>query len=232
MTVLAAYSDLRHQFARVARTTGVSLAYDSTTNKITRASGSFVTDGFTADMTASVSGTASNDGQYTVSFVAPLVLTLSDALAATETVVSSLEGAEFELDGAEKWPTDLVRAAGFSSTLTMTPRPATQFPVILTCNALATDVDAGSSYIWYVRQRTDDAALKWLDVQNTDVTRTGSVTIALTAKAVSDMGLALTTSKLTGDQQVRVMRNVTMFVKRLSDGAIQFADLLILSHGF
>jgi hypothetical protein len=231
MTVLAGYQDLRHQFARVARTTGVSLAYDSATNKITRASGSFTADGFTAGMTASVSGTASNDGQYTVSFVAPLVLTLSDALPATETTVSSIEGAEFELDGAEKWPVDLVRANGFSSTITMLPKPATQFPVEVTCNGLATDVAAGSSYVWYARQRTDDAALKWLDVSTIDSTRTGTVVIQLTDKAVADMGLAAKTSKLTGDQQVRVMRNVTLFVKRLSDGAIQFVDLLILSHG-
>lgn len=182
-------------------------------------------------MSVDVNGTASNDGRYTVSAVAALVLSVTETLQAEAAIVSSLTGAEYELDGAEKWPLDLVRFGGFSSTLTLTPKPITQLPVILTCNGLVTDAVAGTSYKWYIRQRTDDAALKWLNVTTPDVTRSGSVVIELTATAVAAMGLSLSTSKLSGDQQVRVLRNVTVFVKRLSDGAIQHAPLLLLSHG-
>ena len=229
--ILTSYSDLRHHFARVARTTGVSLTFAAgPPGIISRGAGSFVTDGYTAGMSVDVSGSANNDGRYTIESVAALALTVTEALQ-VETVTCALTGAEYENDGAEKWPLDLVRAAGFSSTFVLSPLKITQLPALLTVNGLATDAVAGSSYRWYVRQRTDDAAVKWLDPTIPDMTRTGSLVLSLTDKAVADMGLASKTSKLTAEQQVRLLRNVTIFCRRDSDGAIQFVDLLQLSHG-
>lgn len=234
--ILATYAEMRHHFAHVAHTTSVSLTYvHAVPATITRGAGSFVTDGFTAGMSVDVAGTASNDGRYTVDTVAALTLTLAtgDQLV-NETIVSSLTGAEYDVDGAEAWPLDElhVTSPAFDDTwakVTLIFQPVTKFPLVVTINASATDVDAGSSYTWYVRQPTDDPDLQWFSVVHSDLTRTGRITLSLTAKCVTDLGLSLASDKLSGDQQIRVLRGTTLFVKRDSDGAIQFIDLARLS---
>jgi hypothetical protein len=234
MTVLASYSSFRHHFAEVGRTTSVSLTYVSgSPATITRGSGSFVTDGHVAGMSIDVANTVSNDGRYTIDTVAALTITLSDddSLTNEGPVTSSLLSANYYTDGYEEWPRDNVRAGGFSDTWSLSIRPATVYPNQLTVNANATDVDAGSSYTWYVRQRTDDASLQWLSISHANPLATGTVTIALTAAAVTALGIATAGTKLTADQQRRVLRNVWVFCKRNSDGAIQQQDLLQFSHG-
>jgi len=61
---------------------------------IGRASGSFVADGFIAEMTVTIDGTAASDGRVTVAAVAPQLLTLTPewTFASAETVTSSLTG--------------------------------------------------------------------------------------------------------------------------------------------
>jgi hypothetical protein len=74
----------------------VSLTYNNngaSPDTITRAAGSFVTNGFVAGQQITVSGTVSNNGTYTLATVAALTLTLvpSDALTnetATSTIVA------------------------------------------------------------------------------------------------------------------------------------------------
>ena len=64
---------------------GVDITFaDANPDTITRASGSFVTDGYVANDRVDGSGSASNDGKYTIATVAALVLTLiaSDTLVA------------------------------------------------------------------------------------------------------------------------------------------------------
>lgn len=56
---------------------------------ITRAAGSFVTDGFTAGSLVRVSGTVSNDGLYTIKTVAALTLTLVGIVLVDEAAVVS-----------------------------------------------------------------------------------------------------------------------------------------------
>lgn len=231
--ILPHYSALRHHFAEVARTTSVSLTYDhvSSPNTVSRAAGSFVTDGFEAGMSLDVANTTANDARYTVGTVAALSMTIAEQFNSSETITSSLTGAFYENDGAEVWPTTLVRANSFSSTWTLGTRPLTICPANLTVNNYVTDAAAGSSYRWYLRQRTDVAAGQWLSIVHADATRTGSVTIAITAAGVAALGLATATTKMSADQQARLLRNVTVFCRRDSDGAIQFVDLLQLSHG-
>ena len=233
--ILASYSALRHHFAEVARTTGVSLTYDhvSSPNTITRASGSFVTDGFEVGMSLDVANTTDNDARYTVAAVSALSMSVAtgEQFNSSETITSSLTGATYETDGAETWPTALVRANGFSSTWSLLPRPVTICPAQLTVNGLATDAVAGSSYRWYLRQRTDNAADQWLALAHANPLATGTVAISITDAGVAALGLATATTKMSADQQVRLLRNVTVYCRRDSDGAIQFVDLLTLSHG-
>ncbi len=233
MTILYQYSAFRTQFATVARTTGVSLTYDhvSMPNTVTRVSGSFVTDGFVAGQSLDVSGTTDSDARYTIATVAALTITLitGEQFNSSETIVSSLTGATYELDGAETWPQALVRANGFSSTFALTPRPITIFPAQLTCNALVTDATAGSSYKWFIRQPQVEPALQWITATHASALSTGTIAIDLTGPAETDIG-AVTLTKLTFEQQLRLLKGVTVFVKRLSDGAIQFVDLFELSH--
>lgn len=78
---------------RRAFTDGVSLTYndnDGTGNsEITRGAGSFIRDGHRVGESVTVSGTASNDGTYTVTAVAALTLTLSGIVLTDEGPIAS-----------------------------------------------------------------------------------------------------------------------------------------------
>lgn len=229
--ILSSYPEFRYHFATVARTSGVSLTYNHLANPdtIARASGSFVTDGFTTAMSLDVFGTTANDGRYTIASVSALTLQLGGSLTSSETIVSDLTGAQYEVDGAETWPLTKTHVTTFESTWSpVTPVPIRRFPVTVTINGGATDVSAGSSYTWYVRQKTDDSTLQWMLASHTLATKTGTITLQLTQKCVDDLSLSGATAKL-NEHTDRVLRNVTLFVKRLSDGAIQFIDLDRLS---
>ena len=69
----------------------LSLTYSNTADTITRASGSFLTNGFATGDTIVVTGTVSNNGKYVLTNVTALVLTLeADDITANETVSSSV----------------------------------------------------------------------------------------------------------------------------------------------
>ncbi len=231
--ILTSYAALRHHFAEVGRTTSVSLTYDhvSSPNTVSRAADSFITDGFEAGQSLDVANTTANDARYTIASVSALSMSIEEQFNSSETIVSSLTGATYYTDGAETWPTALVRANGFSSTWSLLPRPLTICPAQLTVNGLVTDAVAGSSYRWYLRQRTDIAADQWLAIVHANPLATGTVAITITDAGVAALGLATATTKMSTDQQFRLLRNVTVFCRRDSDGAIQFVDLLQLSHG-
>lgn len=71
----------------LATSGSLSLVYTTGANTIVRGAGSFVTDGFQIGDTVRVTGTASNNGTYTLANVAALTLTTNEALA-NETVTS------------------------------------------------------------------------------------------------------------------------------------------------
>lgn len=232
MAILYSYVAFRHHFAQVARTQAVSLTYNATSPPtITRGAGSFVSDGHLAGHTVSVIGTTNNGGRYTVGTVAALTLTLSadDSLTAEGPVTSSLVSAFYELDMMERWPTTLVRASGFDDGFTPSVTPFSPFPLTLTVNGGIADASAGTSYTWYLSQRTEDTSGQHLTITHADSTKTGTVTLALTAQAVADLGLASATSSLNAGQRIKLLTNVYVYCQRASDKAIQQVGLLGLS---
>ncbi len=77
--------DVYDSYLNLKATTGsISVVFNSTAKTITRTTGSFITDGFVVgNQIATTSGT--NDGPFTVTVVAALVLTVSETLT-TETI--------------------------------------------------------------------------------------------------------------------------------------------------
>jgi hypothetical protein len=140
-------------------------------------------------------------------------------------------GAGTDPDGMPTWPIAYVRASGFSGTITGIGRPIQAFPLTVTCNGGLTDVADSSSFSWYFSQRTDNTAAQYLAITHGDATKTGTVTVALTAKCVADLGLGSATDSLTEDQLVRILNNVHLYVKRHSDDAIQWLDVLEYTLG-
>jgi hypothetical protein len=61
-------------------TTGVNLAFTASTKTITRASGSFTTDGYVSGDYIEVRGSTSNDGVYTVNTVGTTTMTVNETL--------------------------------------------------------------------------------------------------------------------------------------------------------
>ena len=228
--ILAPYSDLRRHFAIGAGTSGASLTFTAATSIISRPSGSFVADGYEVGMTLDAFGTASNDGRYTISAVAALALTVEETLV-NETVTAGLWGCFYELDGMERWPITKLHTAGFDAAPSMSTRPFSPLPITLSCNAGVTDVVAGTTYKWYLSQRTDIAANRYLLATHEDSTKTGTVQLALTSLAVTTLGLADTTSPLNAGQRAHVFKHCRLFVQRASDRAVQAYDLLSLSEG-
>ena len=234
MAIVFQYVAFRHHFAEVARTQGVSLTYTHAIDPgtITRGSGSFVTDGFEAGQTLDVFGTSANDARYEVGSVSALTLTLAagQQFNSTETIASSLVGAFYELDGMEQWPITLVRANGFDDGATASIRPFTPFPVTLTINGDITDVAAGTSYTWFVSQRTEVGTLWGMTVTHPDAAKTGTIRLTLTANAVSELGIGTAVSPLNAGQRQRLLKHCTAYVQRQSDKAIQVIDLARLSE--
>lgn len=127
-----------------------------------------------------------------------------------------------DLDGYATWPLANVRASGFDGGFTGIAKPITAFPVEPTVDGN----NAGSpAHNAYLSQRTDDPALQWLSIVE-KVGYTGTWTISLTAKCVSDLGLASATASLTQDELIRILNHCHLYVKRNSDGAIQWVDIL------
>lgn len=231
--VVGQYVAMRHHFAEVARTSAVSLTYvhSPTPSTITRASGSFVTDGFEAGMTLQVIGTTDSDALYEIATVTASTITIvsGQQFNSSETIVSSLVGAFYELDGMEQWPLDLVRANGFDDGFTPDETPMSPFPMELTVNGNVADSVAGTSYKWYLSQRTETVASQHFTMAHADSAKTGTVTLALTSTAVADLGLDSAADALNLSQRTKLLKYVYVFCKRDSDGAIQQAHLLGLS---
>lgn len=230
--IIHQYAAFRHWFAEVARTGAISITSDNTVtpNTLTRASGSFVADGFLDGHTLTVAS-SSTAVQHTVDSVTALVLELSaDApLSGSGTETLSIVGAFYELDGMEQWPTTLIRANGFDDGFTPSVTPFSPFPLTLTVNGGITDASAGTSYMWYLSQRTETVASQHLTMTHADTAKTGTVTLALTSQAVADLGLDSTTSSLNAGQRIKLLTNVYVYCQRQSDKAIQQVGLLSLS---
>ena len=134
--------------------------------------------------------------------------------------------ATLDVDAMEVWPVANVRGAGFTTGVFGIGKPIQAFPITVSCNAGVSDATAGTTYAWFLSQRTEDTAAQWLSCVETTAGTSGTVTISLTAKCVTDLALGGTTSSLTNDQLVRILKNVHLYVQRASDDLIQWVDLL------
>jgi hypothetical protein len=128
-------------------------------------------------------------------------------------------------DGFKYWYTEYLRLNGFDGGITGMPRPATAFPVALTCNGGIDD--GGTLYRWYLSQRTDVLARQYLSIAQTAPLKSGSVTISLTALAVSELGLDSPTSQLSEENLISLLTHTWLYVCRYeTDQAHQMLDLL------
>lgn len=126
------------------------------------------------------------------------------------------------LDGFELWPSASLEASGFDDGFTGIDTPILSFPITISVDGLANGAEA---YHLWLSQRTEVAADQYLSIALASG-KSGSWTISLTSKCVSDLGLGGATSTVTPDQLVEILRNCHVYVQRISDNAIQWVDLL------
>lgn len=87
----------------VNATNATTLAFATGTNTITRAAGNFTTDTYFVGGTIVVSGTASNNGTYTIATVGTTTITVNEALATesanASAVITPIKGSAYSDDG-------------------------------------------------------------------------------------------------------------------------------------
>lgn len=127
-------------------------------------------------------------------------------------------GVALDVDGVSTWPIGSVRPTGFNSGFTGIATPITAFPITVT-------IGGSVDHHAYLSQRTDDGAAQYLTLAIANAT-TDAWTISLTALAVSDLGLASATAAVDTGQLTLLLRDVTLYVQRISDDAIQLVNLL------
>lgn len=125
-------------------------------------------------------------------------------------------------DGVEGWPIDDVRAGGFDGGFSGIAEPITAFPIDVSVDGSASGALA---YHAYLSQRTDDPDAQYLSIIRKSG-KSGTFTIGLTALAVTELGLTLATDPVSSAQLIQALKYVTLYVQRLSDGAIQLVNLL------
>lgn len=126
-------------------------------------------------------------------------------------------------DGHRAWP---VANLGLNSFAQPTGLPTVittmDLPIILTANAGAADaVFLVDEYHWFLSQRTDVAAIQYLAITRSDTppsSHSGSVRIGRTGGGGTVLG--------DYDAIRSIFRDVHLYVKRVSDGAIQHIDFM------
>jgi hypothetical protein len=206
---------------------------------IQRGTGSFLTNGVATGMYCEPKNTANNDGKR--GYISALTATLMtwDASGATLTAEGPTPGQQLRsffvgVDALEEWPgpfsqtSDLVRSGGFDGGITGVPQPYALAAFHATVNGNAVDgVPGVDEYDWYLSQRTDTVAAQFLSIVPytlavAPATHSGTVTIQHTALATTELGLASPIS----DAQLRdLFRSTDIYVRRRSDGAIQWMSL-------
>jgi hypothetical protein len=142
----------------------------------------------------------------------------------------ALAGAATAVDGFAEFPgTAKLRASGFTGLATPT---IDSWPVRLTVNALAQDTVPGThEFDWFLSQRSDLAASQYLvtslyDPIGAGFTFSGTIEIDLV-----DANVARLLPGLSGDDLVTatslalICRDVSVYVRRRSDGAYQWCRL-------
>ena len=131
-----------------------------------------------------------------------------------------------DVDAMEVWPIAEVRSGSFTGGFSGIAKPIQAFPITVSCNGGATDVADATTYAWWLSQRTEDTGAQWLAMTEPTPGTSGTVSISLTAKCVTDLALSGATDSLDDDQLQRILKHCALYVQRASDDAIQWVDLL------
>ncbi len=132
-------------------------------------------------------------------------------------------------DGYPTWPADKVLSGGFDAGLTGIPRPISTVLLTISCNGQASD--GGAAFDWYLSQRTDDPVRQYLGITQNNILKSGTVSIVATLVGRAAVGMAMSNSPVSEDQLVRLFKDVTLYVRRVSDSAIQLVQLLPYTLG-
>jgi hypothetical protein len=201
---------------------------------------SFAVDGWTDGMemvylTQPPGGT--NEGQFLIDTVAGNVATLSTIegplVGQVAITVGSMEAFDVDPGGAESWPTELVRAAGFDGGIDGIPSPYTGAGAFtMTANALAADAVFGvDDFDWYFSQRTDNSSLQYFTPTAIPLAGVQSFSGSLRlftnpANILQGIGWDSSPSTLTPSIIVKLFKYLDVYVRRRSDGAIQWSNFL------
>lgn len=145
----------------------------------------------------------------------------------------AVPAAPTDIDGLPVWPVANLRINGFTNTFTYPvtwalppdPQPSDPATMTVTCNAQRTDVTDGTTYFWYLSQRTDDATKQALSVTQPDGTKSGTIVISTTTQAPKLVpGFDYTSI----DGIAQLFRHTYLYVQRQSDQAIQYVNLSLV----
>lgn len=192
--------------------------------------------GVTVGMTVIVNGatTAENNGRFTVAAIGPgpggpFETIEIDEDVTTEVVATavSLCLADFDDDGHPTWPVANLRAGGFDGGIVVTGAPIVLGDWLYPYVDLSADSTYGvDEYDWYVSQQSDDPDAQLWEVRRLIHTATetysGGIRMRTTALATSEFP-GITT--VTPDVAAILLRNVHVYCRRRSDGAVQWLDL-------
>lgn len=224
--IVGNYETFRWMFAVKASANSALTFADANPDRVNRAAGSFVADGFAATMRVLPAGTVSNDKYYTIASLTATDLTLSAADAVTNEgpVVADITGWYVDPDGRPQWPTSKLDVAGFTDTITGIPQPYLGVSFTATCNAGAADAAFSvDEYNWYLSQRGGSYISLAQKAASATQTFSGSVDIVHTATAESEFNFTPTTAD--EDAIRNVFNRCDLYVQRISDGAIQHVQL-------
>lgn len=202
---------------------------------------------FVPGMTLVMAGSALGNDTFTIDSVpsgSTTIYTVEQTVATEATVTMTLcEGVTYDNSGWERWPVEYMRvgdggapfaggATGFSAT------PYDGSTVLLTVNGAAADAVYGTDeYDWYLSQRTDEPAKQYLeivqaydDVGPTSFSGTCRVTPTALAEAKFDFVVGAGTP-IDPDVTRMLFRSCDLYVRRVTDQAIQRVDMLLKVTG-
>ena len=232
MSVLSTYSDARATWAVYALLTaapGSTLEFIAP--DVIRIGGgpTWASVGMEVGMRTQTLGTISNDGLRIVESISSADLTTGEVDVVNEGPVSGgqiVEGVNLYTDTLELWPIELQASIGTLEGITLTG-----FPWSVTINSIGADAAFGvDDYDWWLSQRTEDPAKQYLSiVQRADTggdSFSGTVEIDITALGTAEFGVSSMEAISVADA-VKMFRRMAIYVRRRSDGAWQWRDILV-----
>ncbi len=204
-----------------------------------------LTPPFVDGMTVIMTGSGSGNDTFTIQSIAGNVVTTVEQTVANEigAGMTLCEGVAFDKSGWETWPVEYMRvgdtAAAFDGGIDgFGTTPYDGGTLTLTVNALAADAVYGTDeYDWYLSQRTDVPASQYLLVAQAPDgigpnSHSGSCQITPTSLAESKFGFTVGAGMPIDPDITRMLfRSCSIYVRRISDQAIQHADVLLKAYG-